>query len=156
MIGVTQPRRVAAVSTATRVADELDTRLGSVVGYQVGRLHHRCITCAAISHKFPKSCTVPGVLLPYQYPVARFDGIFLLHSMCLASPRMLLWLCKFLFASQCLVNNDDSVGLLCVHLTYSTLSLLQMSWSLWKVSGLVLSPDETLCLQHMCFVAGEV
>ncbi|KAL0028238.1 hypothetical protein WJX79_003509 [Trebouxia sp. C0005] len=35
MIGVTQPRRVAAVSTATRVADELDTRLGSVVGYQV-------------------------------------------------------------------------------------------------------------------------
>ncbi|DBA75145.1 hypothetical protein WJX77_004936 [Trebouxia sp. C0004] len=35
MIGVTQPRRVAAVSTATRVADELNTRLGSVVGYQV-------------------------------------------------------------------------------------------------------------------------
>lgn len=35
MIGVTQPRRVAAISTATRVADELDTRLESVVGYQV-------------------------------------------------------------------------------------------------------------------------
>ncbi|DBB17318.1 TPA: hypothetical protein ACH3X3_014362 [Trebouxia sp. C0006] len=35
MIGVTQPRRVAAVSTATRVAVELDTPLGSVVGYQV-------------------------------------------------------------------------------------------------------------------------
>lgn len=35
MIGVTQPRRVAAVSTATRVADELDTSLGQVVGYQV-------------------------------------------------------------------------------------------------------------------------
>lgn len=35
MIGVTQPRRVAAVSTAERVADELNTPLGSVVGYQV-------------------------------------------------------------------------------------------------------------------------
>ena len=35
MIGVTQPRRVAAVSTATRVADELNTSLGQVVGYQV-------------------------------------------------------------------------------------------------------------------------
>ncbi len=35
-VGVTQPRRVAAISTAERVADELDTRLGAVVGYQVG------------------------------------------------------------------------------------------------------------------------
>ena len=35
MVGVTQPRRVAAVSTATRVADELNTSLGQVVGYQV-------------------------------------------------------------------------------------------------------------------------
>ena len=34
-VGVTQPRRVAAISTAERVADELDTRLGQVVGYQV-------------------------------------------------------------------------------------------------------------------------
>ncbi|KAL4857499.1 ATP-dependent RNA helicase DEAH13 [Chlorella vulgaris] len=34
-IGVTQPRRVAAISTAERVADELDSRLGQVVGYQV-------------------------------------------------------------------------------------------------------------------------
>ena len=42
MIGVTQPRRVAAVSTATRVADELDSRLGAVVGYQVSLSHHCC------------------------------------------------------------------------------------------------------------------
>ena len=35
MIGVTQPRRVAAISTATRVADELASDLGGVVGYQV-------------------------------------------------------------------------------------------------------------------------
>jgi ATP-dependent RNA helicase DHX37/DHR1 len=35
-IGITQPRRVAAVSTATRVAEELGTKLGDVVGYQAG------------------------------------------------------------------------------------------------------------------------
>ena len=35
-VGVTQPRRVAAISTAERVADELDSKLGAVVGYQVG------------------------------------------------------------------------------------------------------------------------
>jgi ATP-dependent RNA helicase DHX37/DHR1 len=35
LIGVTQPRRVAAVSTATRVASELGSRVGGVVGYQV-------------------------------------------------------------------------------------------------------------------------
>lgn len=34
-VGVTQPRRVAAISTAERVADELDSKLGAVVGYQV-------------------------------------------------------------------------------------------------------------------------
>ncbi|GBF90232.1 ATP-dependent RNA helicase [Raphidocelis subcapitata] len=34
-IGVTQPRRVAAVSTAARVAAELGSRIGGVVGYQV-------------------------------------------------------------------------------------------------------------------------
>jgi len=39
VVGVTQPRRVAAVSTATRVAEELGTRLGDVVGYQVRKEH---------------------------------------------------------------------------------------------------------------------
>ena len=34
-IGVTQPRRVAAVSTAGRVAEELGSKLGDLVGYQV-------------------------------------------------------------------------------------------------------------------------
>ena len=34
-VGVTQPRRVAAVSTATRVAQELGEELGKTVGYQV-------------------------------------------------------------------------------------------------------------------------
>ena len=35
MIGITQPRRVAAVSLATRVSEELGTELGREVGYQI-------------------------------------------------------------------------------------------------------------------------
>jgi len=35
MIGCTQPRRIAARAVATRVAQELNSELGSVVGYQV-------------------------------------------------------------------------------------------------------------------------
>ena len=35
IIGVTQPRRVAALSVASRVAEEMDCSLGSLVGYQV-------------------------------------------------------------------------------------------------------------------------
>lgn len=35
MIGVTQPRRVAAVSVARRVAWEMDVQLGDEVGYSI-------------------------------------------------------------------------------------------------------------------------
>ncbi len=35
LIGVTQPRRVAAISTAHRVAEELASPVGGAVGYQV-------------------------------------------------------------------------------------------------------------------------
>ena len=35
MIGVTQPRKVAAISVAQRVAEEMKCTLGSKVGYQV-------------------------------------------------------------------------------------------------------------------------
>ena len=35
VIGVTQPRRVAAISVAHRVSHEMGTRLGEEVGYQV-------------------------------------------------------------------------------------------------------------------------
>lgn len=34
VVGVTQPRRVAAVSTAARVAEEMGGRPGQTVGYQ--------------------------------------------------------------------------------------------------------------------------
>lgn len=40
LIGVTQPRRVAAISTATRVAYELGSAIGETVGYQVIHLLH--------------------------------------------------------------------------------------------------------------------
>lgn len=44
LIGHTQPRRIAATSVAKRIADELKTPLGEVVGYKVrfqeiGRAH---------------------------------------------------------------------------------------------------------------------
>jgi ATP-dependent RNA helicase DHX37/DHR1 len=35
LIGITQPRRVAAVSLAKRVSEELGTNLGNEVGYQI-------------------------------------------------------------------------------------------------------------------------
>lgn len=35
MIGITQPRRVAAVSLAKRVSEELGTNLSEEVGYQI-------------------------------------------------------------------------------------------------------------------------
>ena len=35
LVGVTQPRRVAAISVASRVAEELQCTLGHQVGYQV-------------------------------------------------------------------------------------------------------------------------
>jgi len=40
MIGHTQPRRIAARSVAERIAEELDTPLGGVVGYQMRFAHH--------------------------------------------------------------------------------------------------------------------
>ena len=40
MIGHTQPRRIAARSVAERIAEELDTPLGAVVGYQVRFADH--------------------------------------------------------------------------------------------------------------------
>lgn len=35
MIGCTQPRRVAAMSVAKRVSEEMEVKLGSTVGYAI-------------------------------------------------------------------------------------------------------------------------
>ena len=40
MIGHTQPRRIAARTVASRIAEELDTPLGQSVGYQVRFTDH--------------------------------------------------------------------------------------------------------------------
>jgi ATP-dependent helicase HrpA len=47
MIGHTQPRRIAASSVATRIAEELQTPLGEVVGYKV-RFHDRLSKNASV------------------------------------------------------------------------------------------------------------
>jgi len=44
MIGVTQPRRVAAVSMSTRVAEELGSEHEHRVGYQVGLCSTQSLT----------------------------------------------------------------------------------------------------------------
>ncbi len=62
--------------------------------------------------------------MPYLCRTARFDVIFLLHSMCFAPSRMLSWFCKFLSAGLCVVNNDGSIVLLCIHLKYFEIILL--------------------------------
>jgi len=35
LVGITQPRRVAAVSLARRVSEEVQSKLGDIVGYQI-------------------------------------------------------------------------------------------------------------------------
>ena len=47
LIGHTQPRRIAASSVASRIADELHTPLGEVVGYKV-RFHDRLSKAASV------------------------------------------------------------------------------------------------------------
>ena len=47
LIGHTQPRRIAASSVASRIADELKTPLGEVVGYKV-RFHDRLSKTASV------------------------------------------------------------------------------------------------------------
>lgn len=44
-VAVTQPRRVAAISTAQRVAAELGSEIGDTVGYQVGAACWRAAAC---------------------------------------------------------------------------------------------------------------
>ena len=60
MIGCTQPRRVAAMSVAKRVADEMDTELGDEVGYSI---------------RF-EDCTSDKTLIKYMT-----DGILLRESL---------------------------------------------------------------------------
>lgn len=60
MIGCTQPRRVAAMSVANRVSDEMDTKLGQEVGYAI---------------RF-EDCTSENTIIKYMT-----DGILLRESL---------------------------------------------------------------------------
>ncbi|TPP65967.1 Pre mRNA splicing factor ATP dependent RNA [Fasciola gigantica] len=60
MVGCTQPRRVAAMSVARRVAEEMGSRLGEEVGYAI---------------RF-EDCTSPGTMIKYMT-----DGILLRESL---------------------------------------------------------------------------
>ncbi|KAK2077458.1 hypothetical protein QBZ16_004303 [Prototheca wickerhamii] len=55
-VAITQPRRIGAIATATRVAEELDSALGTVVGYQVR--HDK-----AVGHDTALKFMTDGILL---------------------------------------------------------------------------------------------
>lgn len=52
LVACTQPRRVAAMSVAQRVADEMDVKLGDQVGYSI-----RFEDCSS-AHTFLKSVSI--------------------------------------------------------------------------------------------------
>ena len=56
MIAVTQPRRVAAINLATRVAEEMGSSVGNIVGYRV-RFEEK------LSHKTKVKFLTDGMLL---------------------------------------------------------------------------------------------
>ena len=65
LIGVTQPRRVAAIAAAGRVAEELSCTVGGVVGYQASalaltQLH---IDCPSLALCFSVSAAHDNLLL---------------------------------------------------------------------------------------------
>lgn len=58
LIGVTQPRRVAAIASAQRVANELGTQLGSLVGYQVAYTQPSSAIQLLLATKRPNKASV--------------------------------------------------------------------------------------------------
>lgn len=52
MIGCTQPRRVAAMSVAKRVSDEMGTKLGDTVGYAIRFEDCTTEVCTSFTLKF--------------------------------------------------------------------------------------------------------
>jgi hypothetical protein len=96
MIGCTQPRRVAAMSVAKRVSDEMGTHLGEEVGYairfedctsEVSFLCFSKIPCVSISTRL---CFQRLVVKPSLF----FSPPFYLYS---PSPNSMLYLTLFFF-----------------------------------------------------------
>ena len=89
-IGCTQPRRVAAMSVAKRVAEEFGCRLGQEVGYTI---------------RF-EDCTSPETLIKYMT-----DGMLLRE--CLIDPDLQLYSCIMLDeAHERTIHTDVLFGLL--------------------------------------------
>src|SRR5580658_3276 len=94
MIGVTQPRRIAATSVAARVASEVGSPLGTEIGYQI-RFDDR--TSAATYVKF----MTDGILVAEIYGdrlLERYDTIILdeAHERSLNIDFLLGWLKRIL------------------------------------------------------------
>lgn len=73
-IGVTQPRRVAAVSTAARVAEELGGAVGETVGYQVCNAECEILFVAFLVCCCGVSCCGQTLLQCTNLIVARCTG----------------------------------------------------------------------------------
>jgi pre-mRNA-splicing factor ATP-dependent RNA helicase DHX38/PRP16 len=70
LIGCTQPRRVAAMSVAKRVSEEMEVDLGGLVGYAI-----RFEDCTSDQTMIKcKSKFLPFHLLPSQLTMPRYDG----------------------------------------------------------------------------------
>ncbi len=67
IIGITEPRRIAATSVAKFVAEQLGTQLGDVIGYQVRFDKHNQIC----SLDFSKACNRSGAI-----GVERYQAVF--------------------------------------------------------------------------------
>ncbi len=63
---VTQPRRIAAISLATRIAKERGEQVGETVGYQVTTVSNRCAFARVIilaDACMPVSCPLTSFLI---------------------------------------------------------------------------------------------
>ena len=72
MVGITQPRRVAAVAMAQRVAHELGDELGGRVAYQVDALSLTRPQTRAQTQSL--TLTLPLPLTPHPSPQRRWRG----------------------------------------------------------------------------------
>jgi ATP-dependent helicase HrpA len=94
LIGITQPRRIAATSVAARIAKELDTTVGGAVGYQI-RFENR------ISNSTYVKLMTDGILLAEIQDdrlLRRYDTLIIdeAHERSLTIDFLLGWLKKIL------------------------------------------------------------
>jgi pre-mRNA-splicing factor ATP-dependent RNA helicase DHX38/PRP16 len=108
MIGCTQPRRVAAMSVAKRVSEEMEVKLGGLVGYAI-RFEDCTSDETAIKCKFgPLTCSSYSSCLP---PIDMTDGVLLRES--LVQPDLDKYSCIIMDeAHERALNTDVLMGLI--------------------------------------------